>query len=350
VDARDKREHDDCLGRTLALALLSGAFALPAAAQTVDSFYRGRTVEMIVASDAATEYTRDARLLIRYLPKYIPGTPTIILRNMPGASGINAVNHLYTLAARDGSVLGCFNKGIPMYEATRLAGVQYKSAELNWLGSMSRTNSLVVTWHGAARTLAEARVKETTIGALGLSGTMATYPFLLNRTQGTKLKVVAGYVGSAEINLAMERGEVQGRGTYSWDFFKADHPGWRTDNPMNLLVQIGLEKEPDLPDVPLLLDLAHDATERAVYELISADSMIARPFVTTPGVPAERVAALRVAFDAVMQDREFLQDAAKASANVSPVSGARVAEIVRRLVAVPPAILETANEWMSPPK
>jgi tripartite-type tricarboxylate transporter receptor subunit TctC len=333
----------------LALGLLAAAIQ-PACADSVEDFYRGRTVELIVASDAATEYTRDARLLIKYLPKYIPGTPTIILRNMPGASGINAVNHLYQLAARDGSVLGSFNKSIPMYEATHLAGVQYKSAELSWIGSMSRTNSLVVTWRGAARTLEEARQRETTIGALGLSGTMAAYPFLLNRTQGTRLKVVAGYVGSAEINLAMERGEVEGRGTYSWDFFRSDHRDWRSNNPMNFLVQIGLEKEPELPDVPLLLDLAHNDTERAVYELISADSMIARPFAAPPGVPAERVAVLRQAFDRSMQDADFRAEAEKAQATVSPVPGARVAEIVRRIVTVPQAILDTANDWMSPPK
>src|SRR5205814_1514001 len=153
------------------------------------------------------------------------------------------------------------NKGIPMYEATRLQGVQYKSAELNWLGSMSRTNSLVVTRRSSVKSLDQAKQREVTIGALGLSGTMATYPFLLNRTQGTRFKVVAGYTGSAEINLAIERGELEGRGTYSWDFYKSDHPNWHADNPMNFLVQIGLEKEPDLPEVPLLLDLAHDATE-----------------------------------------------------------------------------------------
>jgi hypothetical protein len=173
---------------------------------------------------------------------------------------------------------------------------------------------------------------------------------MLNRTQGTKFKVIAGYQGSAAVNLAMERGEVEGRGTYSWDFFKSDNRDWKTNKKMNFLVQIGLEKEPDLPDVPLLIDLAKDDTQRAVYELLSADSMIARPFITTPGVPAERLAALRTAFDKTMADPDFLRDAAKAHSAVNPVAGVRVAEIVKKIVATPPAIVDQANQWMSPPK
>jgi tripartite-type tricarboxylate transporter receptor subunit TctC len=335
------------------VCLIGGiAIAAPAmAAETVEAFYKDKIVEMIVGSDASTEYTRDARFVATYLVKYIPGHPTIIIKNMPGASSIKAANYLYQIAAKDGSVLGVFNKAIPMAEATNLQGVRYKSAEFGWLGSMNHTNSLVVTWiTSGVATLEDARKHEVTIGAQGLSGTMAAYPFMLNRTQGTKFKVIAGYQGSAAVNLAMERGEVEGRGTYSWDFFKSDNRDWKTNKKMNFLVQIGLEKEPDLPDVPLLIDLAKDDTQRAVYELLSADSMIARPFITTPGVPAERLAALRTAFDKTMADPDFLRDAAKAHSAVNPVAGVRVAEIVKKIVATPPAIVDQANQWMSPPK
>jgi tripartite-type tricarboxylate transporter receptor subunit TctC len=334
-----------CLGLGL------GALSSGAAAQGVEAFYKDKMVDMIVGSDAATEYTRDARLVSQYLTRHIPGNPRIIVKNMPGASSIKAANYLYQIAAKDGSVLGVFNKAIPMAEATKLQGVAYKSAEFNWLGSMSRTNSLVVTWKtSGVETLEDARKREITIGAQGLSGTMAAYPFLLNSSQGTRFKVVAGYQGSAAVNLAMERGEVEGRGTYSWDFFKSDNQDWKTNKKMNFLVQIGLEKEPDLPDVPLLIDLATDETQRAVYRLLSADSMIARPFLTTPGVPAERVAALRAAFDKAMVDPDFLRDAAKSHSDVNPVSGARVEEIVKDMVGTPPAVVEQANQWMSPPR
>jgi tripartite-type tricarboxylate transporter receptor subunit TctC len=328
-----------------------GASVSSAAGQSVESFYKDKLVDMIVGSDAATEYTRDARLVSQYLTKHIPGNPKIIVKNMPGASSIKAANYLYQIAAKDGSVLGVFNKAIPMAEATKLQGVSYKSAEFNWLGSMSRTNSLVVTWKtSAVETLEEAKSREVTIGAQGLSGTMAAYPFLLNRTQGTKFKVVAGYNGSAAVNLAMERGEVDGRGTYSWDFFKSDNQDWKTNKKMNFLVQIGLEKETDLPDVPLLIDLAKDETQRKVYELISADSMIARPFLTTPGVPSDRVAALRAAFDKAMVDQDFLRDAARSHSDVNPVPGEKLALVVRSIVETPEAIVDQANQWMSPPK
>lgn len=334
-----------CLGVGLS------TWASGTAAQSVEAFYKDKLVDMIVGSDASTEYTRDARMVSMYLTKHIPGNPKIIVKNMPGASSIKAANYLYQIAAKDGSVLGVFNKAIPMAEATKLQGVAYKSAEFNWLGSMSRTNSLVVTWKtSGVETLEDARKREITIGAQGLSGTMAAYPFLLNSSQGTRFKVVAGYQGSAAVNLAMERGEVDGRGTYSWDFFKSDNQDWKTNKKMNFLVQIGLEKEPDLPDVPLLIDLAKDETQRAVYRLLSADSMIARPFLTTPGVPAERVAALRAAFDRTMVDPDFLRDAAKTHSDVNPVSGARVEEIVKDIVGTPPAVVEQANQWMSPPR
>lgn len=322
-----------------------------ASAQNVEAFYKDRVVELIVGSDAATEYTRDARMVAQTLPKYIPGRPTIIVKNMPGASGLTAANYLFQIAAKDGSVLGVFNKAMPLLEATNLQGVRYKSAEFNWLGSMNRTNSLVVTWASSGvASLEDAQKREVTMGAVGLAGTMATYPFLLNRSQGTKFKVIAGYTGSAAVNLAMERGEVEGRGTYSWDFFRSEHQDWRTNKKMHFLVQFGLEKEPDLPDVPLLIDLAKDATQRAVYELLSADSMIARPFITTPGVPAERVTALRAAFDKTMADADFLRDAERSHSDVSPISGEKVAAIVQQIVGAPPAIVEIANQWMSPPK
>lgn len=321
------------------------------AAQSVESFYKDRMVELIVGSDASTEYTRDARMVAQYLTKHIPGNPTIIVKNMPGASSIKAANYLYQIAAKDGSVLGVFNKAIPMAEATNLQGVRYKSTEFNWLGSMNRTNSLVVTWAASGvETLEDAKKREVTIGAQGLSGTMAAYPFMLNRTQGTRFKVIAGYQGSAAVNLAMARGEVEGRGTYSWDFFKSDNRDWKTNKKMNFLVQIGIEKEADLPDVPLLIDLARDDTQRAVYALLSADSMIARPFITTPGVPAARVAALRQAFDKTMADKDFLRDAEKSHSNVMPVSGEKLAAIVHGIIDTPPRIVDTANQWMSPPK
>ena len=280
--------------------------------------------------------------------KYIPGKPTIVVKNMVGASGIKAANYLYAIAAQDGSVMGCFNKSMPLYEASKLQGVEFKSAELGWIGSMSHTNSLVVTWQNSpVKTIVDAQRMEAKIGAVGLSGTMAGYPFLLNASLGTKFKIIAGYTGSAAVNLAMERGEVDGRGTYSWDFFKADNRDWKTNPRMNFIVQIGLEKEADLPDVPLLTDLARNDQQRAVFELISIDSMIARPFVMPPHTPQDRLAAIRAAFDKTMKDPDFLKDAEKMQSNVAPIDGEQVAELVRKIVSTPADVVDTANLWLS---
>lgn len=187
------------------------------------------------------------------------------------------------------------------------------------------------------------------IGALGFSGAMATNPFVLNRTQDTRFKVIAGYKSSAEIMLAMQRGEVQGRGAYSWDFFKADNPDWREKNEFNILVQIGLQKEPELPDTPLLTELARDDVQRAVFEFMSSDSVIARPFVVPPQVPAERLQILREAFAQTMTDKEFLEEAARQRSNVSPVSGPETYDAVAKIIGASEEVVKAAASLMAPP-
>jgi hypothetical protein len=222
------------MARAIVAALFIGSgFATSVLAQS--DFYKGKTLSLVVASDAANEYTRDGRLVARHLHKHIPGQPTIVVQNMVGASGITPTNWLFRIAPKDGTVMMLINKMMPTMEATRQPGVQYKSTDLGWIGSMSRSNTVTITSRDSpVKTLEDAKQHTANIGALGIAGTMATTPFVLNRTQATKFKVVSGYKSSAEIMLAMNRGELDGRGTYSWDFFVADHPGWREERRIPL--------------------------------------------------------------------------------------------------------------------
>jgi len=324
------------------------ACAGPARAESIESFYRGKVLTLIVGSDVSGEYTTSARLLARHMPAHIPGDPTMIIQNMPGASSINATNYLYEIAAKDGTVLGLPSKDVVLYQASRMPNTRYKVQGFNWLGSMSGSNNLVVVWAATGvRTIEGARKREVIMGALARNGTLATYPLILNAITGTRFKLVLGYVGSQVIDLAMQRGEVEGKGSYSWANLKRTHPEWVSEHKLNLLVQFGLAKEPDLPDVPLVTELARNDKERAVLTLISSDTVMARPFLLPPGVPGERVAAMRAAFDATMTDPDFLADANAAKVDLAPMPGDALQAVITRIIDTPPEIIDLAQQWMT---
>jgi tripartite-type tricarboxylate transporter receptor subunit TctC len=333
---------------SLAAALLALLPAM-AAAETPDAFYRGKQITLIVGDDATGQYVVNGRLLAQHIVRHIPGQPSIIVQAMPGSSSVAATNYLYEVARRDGTVFGLPNKSVALFEASHLAGVRYKSAELNWIGSMSAANNVVVVLASTGvRTLADAKRREVIMGAQGVSGTLAGYPLVLNHLLGTKFKLVLGYAGANLINLAMDRGEVEGRGSYTWTDLKASRPEWLEKHSVNILVQIGVRKEPDLPDVPLFTDLGHDAKEREILTFIASDTLMGRPFFFPPKVPAALVAAMRQAFDETMTDPAFLADAAKLQTNIQPVSGAELQEKVAETVNAPTDIVAAAERWMTP--
>jgi tripartite-type tricarboxylate transporter receptor subunit TctC len=312
-----------------------------------EDFYRHNTIVMLVGTDASGEYDAMGRLLMRHLAKHIPGNPNIVVENMPGASGIKSANYLYAAAPRDGSMMAIFNKSMPFYEVTKVQNTNYKSDEFNWIGTFTRSNNLVtVMARTGVKTIQDAATKEVTMGSLGAGGTMSTYPLLLNHVVGTKFKLVQGYAGAQLVDLAMARGEVDGRGSYTWSDLKAAHPDWLTDHKINVLVQFGFEREADLPDVPTMIDLGKDDKERAVFRFISSDIPVGRPFLMPPGVPKDRVEALRQAFDETLKDPEFLADAKTVKVDVVPVSGANLAKVVEGIISTPPEIVETADKLM----
>jgi tripartite-type tricarboxylate transporter receptor subunit TctC len=325
----------------IALAL-SGAPAR--AQQSVEDFYRGKNIDLVISYTAGGGYDAYARLVARYMGNHIPGKPNIIPRNMPGAGGRIATAYVYNVAAKDGTVLGAVDQSLPLEQVLGDKALQFDTAKFNWIGSPVIENNTIVTWHTAGiKTWEEAKAREVPVGATG-ANTSSQYPTAMNALVGTKFKVIYGYPGGNDVNLAMERGEVAGRGSNSWASWKGTRADWLRDKKINILVQIGLKKAEDLPDVPLLMDLGATPEDRAVLKLLSAPTTIGRPILTAPGVPPERVKALRAAFDATMKDPAFLEDAKKQSLDISPASGEELQQIVVDMIATPKPVVDRLVE------
>ena len=316
------------------------ALALAPAAAAKD-FYEGKTITVVVATSAGGGYDTNGRLVARHIGRFIPGAPTVIVTNMPGASGIKAVNYLYAIAPKDGTTIGTFNSSMPYLERIGSPGVAFKSGELSWIGNLSQSVQTVAVWYKAGvKSLDDAKKKEVVMGALGDAGTMVQFPRLLNSVFDTKFRVVKGYEGGASVDLAMERGEVEGRGAGAWYTWKNTHPDWVKEGKIIPILQIGPKKHPDLPNVPLLNDLATNEEQRQMFDLISGNIAIERPFAAPPGIPADRLQILRHAFDAMVKDPDFLADAQHIDTDLDPNSGAETQKIVGRIVATPQAVAE----------
>jgi len=325
-------------GAVLLWTMLGVAFgASPATADAVADFYRGKQIRVIVRTLPATDYDAYSRLIARFMGKYIPGNPTMVVVNMTGGGGIIAANYMAEVAPRDGTVIGIVSQGLAADQALgQSPQLKANLREFNWIANVVFSNQLLVTWHTSeTKTLEQAKQRVSTIGTTGAGSASVQYPLFYNSIIGTRFKIITGYRSGAEIDLAMERGEVEGRGTNPYSSYMATHPTWIPQNKLNLLVQAGVEKEPDLPNVPLILDLPVPAKERPLLAFMASASTVGRPLATTPGVPADRVAALRRAFDAAVRDPEFIAAAAKEKLVVRPQSGDRIAEIIAGLLDTP---------------
>lgn len=320
------------LALTAALLLTLGARA--------DDFYRGKQVTIVVGFSSAGTYDATARLFARHLGKYLPGKPTIIVRNMPGAGSMVAANSLYSSAPKDGTTLGVIGGGAVLEPLLGNPQANYDARRFNWIGGRTRDNFLCVVWHSVAvKTLQDVTQREVAVGTTGPGSRTLTYPRALNELFGTKFKTVSGYPGGNEITLAMERGEVEGYCGWSLGSIKARAPDWLRDGKIRPLVQLTLGKA-DLPDVPLATDLARNERERQAIAFFAADSVLAWPLMAPPGLPAERVAELRTAFDAMMKDPDLLAEATKQGLDIDPVGGAEIDALVQRVYATPPDVLE----------
>jgi tripartite-type tricarboxylate transporter receptor subunit TctC len=326
-----------------AVAVLAGAAALAAFLATdravAEPLLPGNTLRLIVGSAPGGGYDTYARLVARHLGAHLPGRPSVIVSNMPAASGVQLANYLFSLAPKDGTVIGTFNKSLPGYQAGGHAGIKFKAEEFSWIGCLSQTVDVLVVWHTTGVTsIEEAKRKTIIMGALSRIGTNWTYPTLLNALLGTRFKVVVGYESGTAVNLAMEKGEVEGRGSNPWSSWKATSPDWIRDKKIVPILQIGLRKDPDLDHVPLLTELAQNDEQRGIFDFVSSES-IDRPFAAPPGVSPEIVAELRKAFDAMTKNPAFLEDAQRQRLDLDPLPGTKVAEIVRAIVNTPPEVI-----------
>jgi tripartite-type tricarboxylate transporter receptor subunit TctC len=296
----------------------------------------------VIGSNSGGAYDFYGRLLATRLGRHIPGNPTIVPSNMPGTSGIQSATYLYQIAPKDGSVIGLFNQSIGQRQMLEPEVARFDAATFNWLGAMTTTTNVFITWHASGvKTLDDAKTKRVVMGALSSDGGNSVYPQLLNAFLGTRFKIVLGYQGGNTIQLAMERGEVDGRAAVVWSGLKAGWPQWIADRKINILVQIGLNKEPDLLEIPLLVDLAKTPIEQAVFRFVSSDSAMGFPVVAPPGVPAERVAALRKAFLSTLADPDLLADAEKRGLPIRPVPGADVQKVIDMLISTPKDVIGT---------
>jgi tripartite-type tricarboxylate transporter receptor subunit TctC len=325
------------IGATAVLAL--GVQA--ASAQAAADFYKGKTVQIVVGFGVGGGYDLYARALSRYLGKHLPGNPNVVVQNMEGAGSVRAANFVYAGSPQDGTVIAAVNQNAPMYQLLGGAGARYEAAQLQWLGSMTNSNGTVYTWHTSGiKTLDDAKQKEVPMGAVGAQSDSVIFPNLINEMLGTKFKPITGYAGSTQIHLAMERGEVMGRGGNSWSSLQTANASWIKENKINMLVQVGFAKEPDLPDVPLLLDLVKDDESKGVIRVISLPTAIGYGHWLAPGVPKDRLAALRTAYAAVMKDPEFIKEAEKTRMDIRVQTGAEVEALVNQVIKTPKPVLD----------
>lgn len=328
-------------GSALAVA---GAISGSAAADPVEDFYKGRNLQVLVGVSAGGAYDLQMRLVARYITRHIPGHPVAVPQNMTGATGLVMANYLYRVAPKDGTSMGLIQNGLPTFQAVGKEGAQFDARQFEWIGSIDQTVETLIVWKSTGvKTIEDARKKEIIIGSIGSSGITYMYPVMLNEMVGTKFKMVTGYPGSGALNLAMQRGEVEGRNN-SWGSIKANNPDWITNKDIFALTFSG-KRPHDLKDVPDLNDLISSAEDRQVAQIVTAGDRLGHPFAVAPGVPAERVAALRTAFTAMLKDPDFIRDAKAVQIDIDPVGPQQLRKVVDDLFAVPDALKQRAKKY-----
>jgi tripartite-type tricarboxylate transporter receptor subunit TctC len=340
----------------MGMARLTGLSALAVAAtlnmaagQSVAEFYAGKTFTIVVGSDVGGGYDANARLLSRHIGKFIPGNPTVIVQNRPGGGSIIAANYIYNVAPKDGTTIGMVQRGIPLFKLTNQPGVQYDPEKYTWIGNMaSEVGVTVVSDTSPAKKTEDLFTQEIVVGGSGAGAENETGPRLLNAVLGTKFKLVSGYKSQTEVTLAMERGEVAGVGSMSWPNVKNNKAQELRQGKIRVLMQNGMKRDKDLPNVPLSLEFAKNDADRQALEFYFTQNTIARPIIAPPGVPADRAAALRTALLAMAKDQEFKDDAARLGFDTDPVSGEEVQRIVEMLVKTPAEVVKRVSEATNP--
>jgi tripartite-type tricarboxylate transporter receptor subunit TctC len=329
--------------RIIPVSLVTAAIitvAAVASAQTPEQFYQGKTIDVVIGFGAGGGNDAYGRLLANHIGRHIPGKPNAIAKNMPGAGSFLAVNNVYNVAPKDGTVIALGAPTMALDERIGSQGVRFRSAGLNWIGRIdSQIDVLFMSAKSPVKTMSDAQKIESTLSSTGAGSASSNYPTVLNNVVGTKFKVILGYRGSTDAMLAMERGEADGHST-AWNTFKTSKPEWITNKTVTLLVQFAINRHPELADVPTAIELARNDQERHVLHAIMSASEIGTAFFTAPGVPPDRVEVLRRAFDATMKDPAFLADATKINFSVGPMSGAAIQTLVADMEKLSPALIQ----------
>jgi tripartite-type tricarboxylate transporter receptor subunit TctC len=332
----------------LATAASCALLTSPAFAQ---ADYKDKTLTIIASVTAGGPIDTNARWVGRYIARYIPGHPTIVVRNMPGGGHTLATNYLFNNAPRDGTTIGTFINAIPLHQATGGAGVRFDAARFSWIGSTGVTNLVTfMSERSGVRSIDEVFKREVVVGATGASAGNYLYPRVLNHLLGARFKIITGYTGIPDLDLAISRGEIGGRAGASYASLLQEHPQDLKEGKLIPILQVGAVREKDLPDVPLMHELTTDPTLVQVLELISSPVLVGRPFAAPPDTPSDRLGVLRRAFDAVMANPEARAEAAKLHIDLNPITGEQLGKVVSGILGTPRALLDKAIEAMGPPE
>src|SRR5215467_1319894 len=320
-----------------AITLIASALACTSAS--------AQTVTVVVGYSPGASYDIYMRNFARHLGKHLPGNPNVIPQNMTGAGSLRAANYIYNAAPKDGTTLGVFARGLAMQPLLDNAGVQYDPMKFNWIGSLSADVSLVLSWHTKPfKTIDDLRAHEMVVAGTGSGADSVIFPYILNGVLGTKMKVVTGYPGASDFLLAVERQEADGTAGVSWSGLNAARPEWIANKKINVIVQLGLKRHPEMDPAPLIMDFAKNESDRGVLELIFSRQDMAYPLVAPPGTPPERLAVLRKAFEAVLSDPDYIEDAKKQHLETALMRGADIEKLVERIYASPPEVIERAQK------
>jgi len=331
--------------RAVAAASLALTLLLVSSAAEAKDFYKGRTIRLILSTGVGGSLDTNARLVAHFWARHIPGHPAIVVQNMPGAGHVRAANYLANEAPRDGTVLGSFIPAFLLAQVLKTSSaIKFNAADFNWIGASSASNSTFYVWHTApVKTMKDVLKTRILMGGTGAGSYTVIYPTIMNAIVGTKFKVVSGYATTHQINLALERGEVQGRAGNNFNSLEVENGEWLRDHKIRLLAQVGLKRDPNFPNVPLMTDFGRTRQDRKILRLFSSDVAVGRPFLTAPDVPKSRVALLRRSFEATMKDPAFLRAAKKAKIDVAPIRGAQLKKIVDQIINSPPAVVAKAR-------
>ena len=334
--------------KTIGVAAVAALImALPQTVYAQSDFYKGKTVEILVGFSAGGGYDAYGRALSRFLGNHTPGNPTVVVRNMPGAGSLAMVNHINTIAPKNGLTIGIFDPTLIIAPLLGGSKANYDASKLSWIGSMAGGTNVCITWHASpVKTWDDLFSPQSPwpFGTTGPADSRYQHTAILRNMFGAKVKPIPGYTGSSEVRLAMERGEIVGNCGDSWSSLKSTAGDWLKDRKINILVQFAIEKHKELADVPLIVDRAKNDLERGALRLLLGPQVSGRPFIAPPGVPGEQVATLRRAFDATMKDPAFIAAADKMNLEIDPVSGEEVEKLVAEIYKTPAAAVAAARE------